>query len=733
MAARGKARIRLVMALATAAALTAGAVGAAAPAAAQLVRIGDRILLPATYTVPGVPSAQSETALQTGPDGHVWLTTGTDVVRFAADGTATRFAGYPSGTPTSVSALYRYSDGFLYLVRSADAGFHWMHITTAGQVDEIALPNGVAASDLWVPTPSPDGSVWFDRKPTGTSTDPGMLIRLSGGAVTTFPTPTRIRSIVPTDDGGAYARTATVLVRAAPDGSSTPIAATAAYFVNDSWPGTDGSLWFRGQSKDTDSAVVAMVRSDGTLDVASPAYAWSFAPVSRTAQAVTWIVGNDSSSNSSVALVGTAPSSLHRIPLPVPPSSGFAVGNGRLWAAGEGAPSSGNITVASAGPSGDVRVEGTIEDFSVSQLASAADGTVWAVGSRPSATSSSANRAVAIQPDGSVLFGSSTRTFSGPATFTPDGTPWFAAPGGVMTLRQAAADRLDGDSRYDAAATIAKAAFPTGAPVVYVASGQNFPDALSAGPVAAADGGTLLLTLPGSLPTATRDAITALAPSKLVVVGGTASVSSGVLDQLRGLVPDVTRITGPDRYAVSHDLVASHQKPGKPLFVATGAGYADAVTAGAAAARAGGQLLLVPGSGAGLPAGYASFIAGLAPSTIAVVGGTETISDGILSQLNGIAPATRYGGEDRYAVSAAVVSAFGSPSAHVYLTTGRNFPDALAAAPLAGRADATLVSVPGTCVPASALSAIDAARPSAVTSLGGTDSVGVDASWLAGC
>ncbi|QIZ98794.1 cell wall-binding repeat-containing protein [Leifsonia sp. PS1209] len=101
--------------------------------------------------------------------------------------------------------------------------------------------------------------------------------------------------------------------------------------------------------------------------------------------------------------------------------------------------------------------------------------------------------------------------------------------------------------------------------------------------------------------------------------------------------------------------------------------------------------------------------------------------------MRGIAATTRYGGADRYAVSAAVLKGFGTPSTHIYLTTGQNFPDALAAAPLAGRTGATLATVPGGCVPVDTFRAIQRLRPSSVTILGGTSAVGADVAWLRNC
>ena len=53
--------------------------------------------------------------------------------------------------------------------------------------------------------------------------------------------------------------------------------------------------------------------------------------------------------------------------------------------------------------------------------------------------------------------------------------------------------RLAGQNRYDTAVAVSADGFPTGAPVVFVATGENFPDGLAASAVAGVLGGPVLL------------------------------------------------------------------------------------------------------------------------------------------------------------------------------------------------------------------------------------------------
>lgn len=91
------------------------------------------------------------------------------------------------------------------------------------------------------------------------------------------------------------------------------------------------------------------------------------------------------------------------------------------------------------------------------------------------------------------------------------------------------------NDRYGTDAAVAEQAFGSGASVVYVASGANFPDALGAGAAAAgAAGGPVLLVTPTSIPAAIAHELTALHPTTIYVVGSGASVSDAVLTALGG-------------------------------------------------------------------------------------------------------------------------------------------------------------------------------------------------------
>ncbi len=106
----------------------------------------------------------------------------------------------------------------------------------------------------------------------------------------------------------------------------------------------------------------------------------------------------------------------------------------------------------------------------------------------------------------------------------------------------AAVTRLGGDGRYDTAAlAAAEVARRTGAPErVWVATGRDFPDALSSAAGAVRDQAVVLLTegLAGAVPGATAAALGDLGAcaSSLRLVGGTAAISGGHASALLGVV-----------------------------------------------------------------------------------------------------------------------------------------------------------------------------------------------------
>ncbi len=212
-------------------------------------------------------------------------------------------------------------------------------------------------------------------------------------------------------------------------------------------------------------------------------------------------------------------------------------------------------------------------------------------------------------------------------------------------------DRVAGSSRWATAADLAREVAATNdVDVVAIALGDRgdgkdaWPDALAAASLAGLDVPIpTVLTRHGALPDETRVLLTELRPSKVLVLGGESAISKAVLDQLTSMGLRPERIDGPNRFATSV-VVANEAMSGSSathgdldptrLVVVSGAGFADALGAGALAARRGAPLVLVPAGQ--LADSVDAFIradaTGFTGAT--VVGGVGAVADFVLEELS---------------------------------------------------------------------------------------------------
>jgi len=261
------------------------------------------------------------------------------------------------------------------------------------------------------------------------------------------------------------------------------------------------------------------------------------------------------------------------------------------------------------------------------------------------------------------------------------------------------AERLQGIDRYVTAAAISQQGFAGPVNALVIASGQNWPDGLSASVLAKTGAGPLLLTRQNALPTVTRDEVLRLAPSRIFIIGGTTAVSSAVENTLKSLqytrAVVIERIGGVDRYEtagkVANRVVSLRGgAPATTVVIASGRNYPDALSAAPLAASAGWPILLSAPDG--LPAATELALDNLGSSRSVVVGGINAISDPVLDVLP---LPTRVSGATRYATSRAIaewgLAQHVLAPGHVGFATGLSFPDALAAGPRLAVDDAGLL------------------------------------------
>lgn len=187
--------------------------------------------------------------------------------------------------------------------------------------------------------------------------------------------------------------------------------------------------------------------------------------------------------------------------------------------------------------------------------------------------------------------------------------------------------RLAGESRYATATAVSREAFTGPVATVYVATGTGYADALAGGAAAAADGVPLLLVERDRVPDATASELTRLAPGRIVVLGGTGAISEATKTTLATFARDgAQRLSGDSRFSTAAAVCAARW-PGtaSTVYVATGAGFADALAGVPAAAVEDAPLLLVERDR--VPDATATQLRRLSPQRIVILGGPSAISE----------------------------------------------------------------------------------------------------------
>jgi putative cell wall-binding protein len=189
------------------------------------------------------------------------------------------------------------------------------------------------------------------------------------------------------------------------------------------------------------------------------------------------------------------------------------------------------------------------------------------------------------------------------------------------------------------------------------------------------------------------------------------------------LAGGVQRVRGDDRVATAAAVSARSFDPGVSVaYIATAASFPDALAGGPAAVRDGGPILLTARDALSAPT--RAELERLAPGRIVVLGGAAAVADEVIAELGGLTVGSvrRLQGADRYATSAAIARTFGAADT-VYLTTGQNFPDALAGAALAARTGSPVLLTAADRLPDPVAAELERLSPARIVILGGTKAV----------
>ena len=287
--------------------------------------------------------------------------------------------------------------------------------------------------------------------------------------------------------------------------------------------------------------------------------------------------------------------------------------------------------------------------------------------------------------------------------------------------------RIAGSNRYTTAVAVSRSTFATATAVV-LATGQNFPDALAASGLAGSYRGPLLLTPKDTFMSEVRNEIVRLKATRVLIVGGGASVSPAVaraVDAIPGV--SVVRIGGIDRYATAAAIanhIAGREGTGRPAFLVRGDNFADALAVAPYAYSQRLPVLLSARTGITAP----TRMAVASSSNLVIAGSYSAVPSNVVSALGGTS-SVRVAGADRYATAAAMVGFAVDRRWTVPTTlgvaTGQDFPDALGGAAAMGARGGGLLLTPKATLAPTAAHRIAGSRTTVtgVRVFGGTNAV----------
>ena len=248
--------------------------------------------------------------------------------------------------------------------------------------------------------------------------------------------------------------------------------------------------------------------------------------------------------------------------------------------------------------------------------------------------------------------------------------------------------RISGETRYETSYEIADALkkelgvrkFNN----IVIASGTNFPDALSGSYFAIQKDAPILLVNENYIDHVVDYIKSNLRASGTVyILGGTAAIPYTLEESLENY--NVKRLAGDNRYETNLEILSEVEILDTEIVVCTGFGYADSISASAI----GKPILLV---GSELTDSQKEF---LSRSTyqFTIIGGQAAVNENVEIELKCYGTVERLGGNDRYETSVLVAERFFDNPKSVMLAYSKNFPDGLCGGPLAYASNAPILLI----------------------------------------
>ncbi|MGI6217788.1 MAG: carbohydrate-binding domain-containing protein [Coriobacteriales bacterium] len=308
-----------------------------------------------------------------------------------------------------------------------------------------------------------------------------------------------------------------------------------------------------------------------------------------------------------------------------------------------------------------------------------------------------------------IEVGTATVTITGTGDYTGSTTATFNIVSDTTWTRLAGADR------YETMGEILDESWEDeSAETIILASGENFPDAISASALAGLLDAPLLISSSSELTDETEAEIERLASDSgatVIVVGGTGAISASVADSVDAIDGiSVTRVSGSTRYETADEIYEyglENGTWGETAIVVSGANYPDALSASSYAYADNAPVFLAEDGV--LSESDAEAIRDGGFTSVIILGGNSAVDASAVESAIGDSSISYsvFAGSDRYETSSlfatwvtggTVDGVSASPDvtlscANLTVATGEDFPDALTSVNVAGKNSAPILLV----------------------------------------
>ena len=220
---------------------------------------------------------------------------------------------------------------------------------------------------------------------------------------------------------------------------------------------------------------------------------------------------------------------------------------------------------------------------------------------------------------------------------------------------------------------------------IIVASGTNFPDALSGSYLAAVKRAPILLSFNEAYNDQAKNYIreNLAADGTVYLLGSMDVVPETFEEDLEGF--NVKRLAGPNRFDTNLEILKEVGVEGKEILVCSGLGFADSLSASATEL----PILLVWNN---LFENQKAFLEEYASGgKFCIIGGETAVSKQIERQIGQYGQTRRVGGANRFMTSVMIAETFFDAPASAVLAYAWNYPDGLCGGALASTMDAPLI------------------------------------------